>query len=270
MPSPKASPDYFHEAITHPLHRTALGVLVIALALCLWRRLWILAVLAIAAEVLYLAIAPRLGAFRRLCDEKQAREHAKKRAAMLEQIASRLSSNAKARYEGVLRVRGKILDTLRAQQNPEVLESLWTPRLKMLTEWALRLLVSIDATRADTRDLRALESEAELIEREIGALSEGSATLAVKKQKLALTRSRLDRFAKLKDQREAAIVQLEIIEGLMDDLLAKGLSGHDEGAFASQLELLSGQVEALGDSLGNIAQEERAAYELASLKALNS
>lgn len=270
MPPPKDRPDYFHEALTHPLHKTALGLLAIALVACLWRRLWPLALLMIAAEGIYLAIAPRLPAFRRLCDDKRAREYERKRAAMLEQIASRLSTNAKARYDGVLRVRGKILDTLRTQPNPEVLEALWMPRLKLLAEWALRLLVSIDATRADSRDQRALEGEVELLEREIGALGEGSATLAVKRQKLAMTRDRLQRFAKLKDQREAAIVQLEIIEALMDDLLAKGLASHDEDAFASQLELLSGQVEALGDSLGNMAQEESAAYALASHKALNA
>lgn len=270
MSLPQGKPDYFREALAHPLHQAALGLLALVLLACLWRRLWPLALLAIAAEGLYLAIAPRLPAFRRLCDERQAREYAKKRAAMLDQIAARLSANAKARYDGVCRVRGKVLDTLRAQPSPETLEALWAPRLKMLTEWALRLLVSIDATRADARDRRSLESEIELLEREIAALDEGSATLALKRQKLALTRGRLDRFAKVRDQREAAIVQLEIIEGLMEDLLAKGLSSHDEDAFATQLEQLSSQVEALGDSLGSMAQDESAAYELASLKALNS
>ena len=65
-------------------------------------------------------------------------------------------------------------------------------------------------------------------------------------------------------------MQLEIIEGVLDDLLAKGLSGHDEAAFGAQLALLSGQVDALGDSLGGMARQQSDDYALDSLKALNS
>ncbi len=270
MPPPTTRPSYLKAAINHPMHRTLLGVLIVLLAICLWRRLWSLAFLLIAAEGLYLFLAPRLSPFQKACDDQNARVEAQKRAATLDQIASRLSTNAKARYDGVQRVCGKFLDTLRAQPSPEALEALWTPRLRTLSEWALRLLVSIDATRADSRDQRALEREIESLEREIAELAEGSATQAAKQQKLALTRSKLERFAKVKDQREAAIVQLEIIEGVLDDLLAKGLSGHDEAAFGAQLELLSGQVDALGDSLSGMARQQSDAYALDSLKALNS
>ncbi|MDR0966052.1 MAG: hypothetical protein LBM75_06065 [Myxococcales bacterium] len=266
---PQETPNYRRELFDHPLHKTALAILAVLVLVCLWRRLWPIALILAMAEVLFLLIVPRLPGFRRTCDARQASDVASKRAAMLDQIASRLSMNAKARYDGLLRSRAKLLDVLRAQPSPDVLEALWTPRLTRLCDWALRLLVSIDATRADAHDQRALESEAEQLVRDIDALEQGSATRTLKAQKLEMTRGRLDRFSKIKDQRDAAIVQVEIIEGLLDELLAKGLASHDESAFCAQLELLRGQVDALGDSLGHMAQEQSAAQALDALKSLN-
>ena len=266
--SQETKPDYFHEALYSSLHKGVLSAVIVSCGFFAWRHLWSLLVVALAAEVLFLLITPRSPTFRSACDAKAAAEHARKRAALLEDIARRLSPAAKLRYEGVTKLRDKILDTLRTQPQAAQLEQLWEPRLRMLREWALRLLVAIDAARLTARDQQSLEEGIRQAELELEAAGTDEAARQIKESKLKLAKDKLERAVRVRQRREAAIVQLEAVEGVLEDIVSQGLKSGEEDAFAGRLELIGSQVQALGDSLESLSKDETASYQLDSAKKL--
>lgn len=266
--SQETKPDYFQEALYSRLHRAVLTVVIVLGGFFAWRHLWSLLLAALAAEALFLLIAPKHPAFRSACDAKAEAERARKRAALLSEIAGRLSPAAKLRYEGVTKLRDKILDTLRTQPQAAQLEQLWEPRLRMLREWALRLLVSIDASRLTARDQQSLEEDIRQAELEVEAAGADESARQVKESKLKLAKDKLERSVRVRQRREAAIVQLEAVEGVLEDLISQGLKAGEEDAFAGRLELIGAQVQALGDSLESMSKDETASYQLSSAKSL--
>lgn len=241
-------PDYFKEAVRHPLHQALIAAGVIALVASLWHgALWPVLLFA-ALEAAYLVIAPRWPPFQRSCDQAAAKEATDRRKLDLERIASRLSPAAKSRLDGILRQRARALDTMKALSPGDPLGRLWEARLDSLSDAALRILVAVDSNRADDRQLRALQSDVQDLEAEIAGLSDGAAKKA-KLQRLELARRRLGGFSGLKDQREAAIAQLETLEDLLSELLAQGLTGRDSDTFAQRMDALSAQIQAAGESV---------------------
>lgn len=262
----REKPNYLKEAAAHPWNRAALLTAAVASVVGFWQGTpWVL-VACVAAEALYLIVVPLLPSFRRACDRELETQRARRRALELEQIASRLSPNAKSRLDGIVRTREKILDSMRSLAEARSLEQQWIGRLDALVRSALRILVSVDSTRADERDRRFHESEVKQIETEIARLPEDSAARAAKAQRLELAKKRLSSFAKLQDQREATIAQLETIEDMLQDLLAQCLAGRDADAFAGRIDALAAQISAAGESVAELDRYAEAEAELAALK----
>lgn len=262
----REKPNYLKEAAAHPWNRAALLAAAVASVVGLWQGTpWVL-VACLAAEALYLLIVPLLPAFRRACDQEVEKKRARCRAVELEQIAARLSPNAKSRLDGIVRAREKILDSLRSLAEARSLEQQWTGRLDALVASALRILVAVDASRADERDRRFHQSEVKQLRAEVAGLPEESAARAAKAQRLELAEKRLAAFAKLQDGREAAIAQLETVEDILQDLLAQGLAGRDAGAFAGRIDALAAQIAAAGESVAELDRHAETEAELAALK----
>jgi hypothetical protein len=257
--------NYLKEAAAHPTHRLFLIVAAIASVAGLWRgSAWPLVLFAIA-EALVLLVVPRLPAFRQSCDQRHAEEREHQRRVELEQIASRLSPNAKSRLDGIVRTRNQILDSLRTLSESRALEATWAPRLASIESAALRILVSVDSTRADARDRRFLESDVKELEAKVAAMPEGAAR-AAQAQRLELARRRVADQAKIEDQRQAAIAQLETIEDLLQDLLSRGLAGRDSEAFAGRIDGLALQIDASSESVASLDRHAETEAELAALK----
>jgi hypothetical protein len=240
-------PNYFKEAIRHPVHQALAAAGVIALVASLWHGVFWPVLFFALAEGAFLAVAPRWPPFRRACDRAAAQEASRQRGLELERIAARLSPTAKSRLDGILRQKTRILDSMKTLSAGDSLGRLWEARLDALGDAALRILVAVDANRADDRHQRALQVDVQELEAEIAGLAEGAAKNA-KRQRLELAQKRLGGFSGLRDQREAAIAQLETLEDLLGDLLAQGLSGRDSAAFAERMDALSAQVQAAGES----------------------
>ncbi len=247
--------DYFKEAVRHPLHQALIAAGVIAAVASLWRgTFWPLFFFALA-EGAYLVLAPRWPPFQRACDRAAALAAMERRKLDLERVASRLSPTAKSRLDGVLRTKARILDSMKTLSPSDPLGRLWESRLDSLGDAALRILVAVDSNRADDRQQRGLQSDVQELEAELAGLADGAAKKA-KLQRLELARRRLGAFSGLKDQREAAVAQLETLEDLLSELLAQGLAGRDDEAFAQRMDALSAQVQAAGES---VAALDRAA-----------
>ena len=254
MPPPKLTKtDYFNRALHSRLHKAVAAALVILAFVAFTRHLWSLVLLMAAAEALFLLIAPSHPAFRSACDKAWAREFADRRAAVLEKIAGKLSPAAKARHDNILRLNERILDALRLLPCAEQQEELWTPRLKMLQEWSLRLLVAIDSARLTIHDSDVIQKEIVALEEQLRALPEGSPAADAKKQKIHLASERLKRSAQAKERRESAIIQFEAIEGILEEILSRGTSAINQDEFAGRLELIGAQVFALEESTNDIS-----------------
>ncbi len=261
----REQPDYFKEAVRHTYHQVILVAGLMAMVAGLWHHAWWPFLLVAVVEVAYLLVMPASPQFRRTCDRAAAREASYQRKVDLERIATRLSTAAKSRYDGVLRQRSRILDAMKTLSSSDPLGSEWEARLDSLGNAALRILVSVDANRADDRQGRLLQADVEELEAQIAKLPEGPPR-AAKQQRLELARKRLSSQGALKDQREAAVAQLETIEDFLQDLLAKGLSGRDSAAFAARIDALTAQAEAAGES---VAELDRSAEDEAELAQLN-
>jgi hypothetical protein len=261
----REQPDYFKEAVRNPYHQAILVAGVIAIVAGLWIHTWWPLLLVGIGEVAYLIVVPASPKFRRACDRAAAQEASTQRKVELERVASRLSTAAKSRYDGIQRQRSRILDSMKSLSSSDALGREWELRLDSLCDAALRILVSVDAIRADDRDGRLLQTDVQDLEAETAKLPEGAAR-AAKLQRLELARKRLAGLGGLKDQREAAVAQLETVEDLLQDLLTKGLSGRDSAAFASRIDALTAQVEAAGESVAALDRAAEGEAELAQLK----
>jgi hypothetical protein len=264
MPPPK--PDYFRLATRHRYHGALLVAFAIGSLAGWWHGSWVPFLVLGAAELLYLFVVPNHPAFRRACDRELAGDEARARARDLERIAGKLSQVAKSRYDGIVRLRQQILDAMKTLGASEALQAQWKPKLDALVNQALRILVAVDATRADDRDKRLLESDVRQLEQEIAALPAGGAAKAAKQQRLELARQRLADFATTWDQREAAVTQLDTVEDLLKELLAQGLNGRDAAAFGQRLDRLSAQIAAAGESVAALDRHSENHDELAELK----
>lgn len=259
-------PNYFREAVGLPAHKLLLFVGIVASLGGLWRgHTWPLLVFA-AAELFYLLVLPLLPPFRAWIDRRDAEEKAYQRRVDLERIATRLSPNAKARLDGAVRMRGKILDAIKAMSAPDSMERAWKAKLDELMNAALRILVAVDSTRADDRDQRLLDTEIKELEAEVGKLNDGPAK-AAKAQRLELLKKRAGGTGLLREQRDAAVTQFETLEDLLKTLLEQALAGRDAAAFGQRLEMLSAQVEAAGETVAALDRHAETASELAALKA---
>jgi len=262
-------PSYLREAATLPLHQAFVLCGGVAILVGLWRGLfWPLPVV-VGLEVLYLLVVPQLPAFRRRCDVEWAQEQARQHALELERVAARLSPIARSRLEGLRRLQGRILDAMKTLPGSAALEQEWAPRLRALMNAALRILVSVDGTRADDRDERSLRADLEELESEVAKLSDGPLKDA-KAQRLVLTRKRLGDLGRIREQREAALVQLDTLEDTLQHLLTQGLAARDAAAFGEQLEGLAAQVEAAGETVTALDRFAGTEAELASLRASRS
>lgn len=251
---------YFRQAVQSPVHKALATALSVLAVLVLLRHLWSLLLLLAAVEALYLLFVPNLPSFRQACDQRRADEMARRKAKILEDIAGRLSPAAKARYEGLGQLKGRILDAIRTQPGAEALESLWAPRLSMMQEWALRFLVAVDASRLTTRDGDSLKSEIDTLQARLDAMGEDDPARSPVLQRLQLANERVERSRLAVQRRESAVAQFEAIEGVFEDLLTQGLPGRDEDAFAGRLEVIGAQVQALGDTLSTMTRDECASY----------
>src|SRR5207237_7449198 len=163
------------------------------------RSMWSVVVLAIAAAVI-LALLLR----RKLPEPPPPKDR------------PRLSPNADSRLRGLERLR----ETALAQLPPPLRER-WAPRLTELVEAAAQLLLWLDANPPprsppgpDMEKLRA----------ELAAAPPGPAREA-KEQRLALLEARAGRAPQLAEQRQAAVVQLDTLQDLLEDLAAAPLEG---------------------------------------------
>ncbi|MBI5543286.1 MAG: hypothetical protein HY901_05320 [Deltaproteobacteria bacterium] len=266
---PRAMPDkpnYFREAVGLPAHKVLLLVGVVASLAGLWRgHGWPLLAF-LVAEAFYLFILPTLPAFRAWVGRNKAGEAAHQKAINLDRIASRLSPNAKARLDGVTRVRGKVLDSMHAMSAPDSMLRDWTVKLDELVNAALRILVAVDGTRVDDRDQRFLQSEIKDLEAEVAKANEGPAK-AAKQQRLDLLKKRAGGTGLLKEQREAAVTQLETLEDLLKDLQDQALAGRDAAAFGQRMASLQVQIQAAGETVAMLDRQSETSSELAVLKA---
>ena len=259
-------PDYFREAAGLNAHKLVLVVGGLASLLGLWRcSLWPLALLAVA-EVVFLVVLPALPGFRAWVDRQKADQGAHAKAVDLERIATRLSPNAKSRLDGVTRMRGKILDALKAMDAPDSMQREWGAKLALLTNASLRILVAVDNTRVEDRDTRFLDGEIKELEAELASLADGPAKSA-KQQRLEVLRKRAGGTGLAKEQREAAVTQFETLEDLFKELLDKALTGRDAAAFGARLQSLQAQIEAAGETVAALDRAAETSAELAALKA---
>ncbi len=262
----RQKPNYFSIAVKHQYHGALLVALGVAAAVGLFRGSWKPFLFFAAAEVLYLVLVPRLPGFRRACDREAASDEARRLIADRERIAQKLSQVAKSRYDGILRLRQQILDGMRTLSASEALQDEWKPKLDALVAAALRILVAADATRADDRDKRLLESDVRTLEAEIAKLSPGGPARAAKEQRLELVRRRLADFSKVWEQREAAVTQLDTLEDLLKDLLTQGLAARDAAAFGQRMDALSAQIQAAGESVAMLDRHAETEAELATYR----
>jgi len=269
-------PNYLREAARLPAHKlcVVLGIVATVLGLtrachgnvCLWPgSLWPLG-LFVVAEVIFLVVLPALPGFRAYIDRLKAEEEAHRRAVDLERIATRLSPTAKSRLDGVMRLRGRILDSLKTMSAPDSMQREWQVKLAELTSASLRILVAVDNTRIDDRDTRLLDSEIKELTAELAGLADGPAKSA-KVQRLEVLRKRAGGSGVVKEQPEAAVTQFEIIEDLLKTLLDQALVGRDSAAFGGRLQSLQTQIEAAGETVAALDRGAETAAELAALKA---
>lgn len=259
-------PNYFQEAVGLPYHKAFVLAAVIGSAAGLWRGSYVPLFVFGIAELIFLLVVPGLPGFRRRIDAQKAAEAAHVKAVDLDRIASKLSPNAKARLDGVVRQRQKILDALRTMSAPESMEREWRAKLDELVNAGLRLLVAVDGTRVDDRDVRFQDSELKELREAIAKLADGPAK-AAKQQRLELLEKKAGGTGRLRDQREAAVTQFETLEDLLDELQAQALAGRDAAAFGQRLGQLSTQVEALGETVAALDKASETSSELNVLKA---
>lgn len=258
----KDQPDYFAHARKSPVHGAILFTGIVASGAGLWRgTAWPLVVF-VVVELLYLFVLPATPPYRRRLDIEHAAERKRQRALELERIAGKLSPNAKSRLNGINRLRDRILDGLKTLGEESALEREWTVRLEQLVNAALRILVAVDATRADDREQRHLQRQYDELRAELETMKDGPAK-AAKSQRLEVLGKRLGGLGLTREQREAAIVQLETIEDLLQEMLSTNLSGRDAEAFAQRITTLQAQIEAAGDSVGALDRHAELTAELA-------
>src|SRR5439155_5341790 len=137
----------------------------------------------------------------------------------------RLSPNADSRLRGLERLR----ETALAQLPPPLRER-WAPRLAELVEAAAQLLLWLDANPSPRSPPGA---EVEKLRAEIAAAQPGPAREA-KEQRLALLEARAGRAPQLAEQRQAAVVQLDTLQDLLEDLAATPLEGRDSSALSGR------------------------------------
>ncbi|MFN7134876.1 MAG: hypothetical protein ACK4N5_22540 [Myxococcales bacterium] len=255
-------PDYYAVARRSPVHGAILFAGIIASIAGLFRGTWWPFAFFAVVELVYFFVVPATPWYRRKVDVEHAEELLRQRALELERIANALSPNAKSRLNGIVRLKGKILDSLKTLGEKTSLETEWTVRLDGLVNAALRILVAVDGTRADDRDARHLESQIKELHAELARLNDGPAK-AAKQQRLEVLQRRSGGLGFTREQREAAIVQLETIEDLLQEMLATGLSGRDAGAFGERIGKLQAQIEAATESVGALDRHAELQAELA-------
>ena len=198
-----------------------------------------LAFAGVALEIAWVAFATLSPGRRSRRAQEWALDDRDQRRDRLQASMLRLSPNAQSRMRALLALRETALGQLPAGDFRER----WHARLDELVEVGLQLLVQLDANppRAPGDDLGNLRSE-------VAAAPPGPAREA-KAQRLALLQERAARTGSAAQQREAAVVQLDTVQDLFEDLARAPLEGRDPAALSARLTEVLALTGAARDSI---------------------
>ena len=261
--------SYRQEALSEPLHAITLPGALLLAAWGAFSGRYALLALAAALEVGYLILYPLLPGFRRKCEAAWARDDAQAGRDQLQATASHLSENARARLRTLERHRETILGQLRAMPEGESTAGLWSARLDELVAAGLRILLALDSAPPNPRAAAFDDTEIKRLEQELAQAHDGPAK-AAKQQRLENLKARAGRGPNLAEQREAARVQLDTLEDLLEDLERASLEGRDAAAFGARLEQTAALVESARQSVAALDGHAPAQAELAESKRLTS
>lgn len=263
-----SSHSYVKEALSEPMHALCLPAALLLAAYAVFSARPGLLAVAAAIEGSFLLVYPLLPVFRRKCQAAWARDDAQGRRDQLQRLSQGLGENARARLHSLERHRDAILNQLAAWPEGQSLQAAWSPRLEELIAAGLRILLAVDAAAPNPRAAGFDGGEIARLEQELAGAHPGPARDA-KAQRLELLKARAGRGPNLAEQREAAVVQFDTLEDLLEDLERAALEGRDAAAFGARLSQVNALVEAARQSVAALEAHQPAAGELAEARRLN-
>ncbi|MBS2029835.1 MAG: hypothetical protein JST54_18180 [Deltaproteobacteria bacterium] len=260
--------SYLQEALSEPLHALTLPAALLLGAWAVFSGRYGLFALGAALEGGFLLLYPLMPGFRRKCEAAWARDDAQAGRDRLQASAAHLSENAKARLRSLERHRETVLTQLRAWPDGESAAGRWSARLDELVAAGLRILLALDAAPQATAAAFD-DSEIKRLEQEVARAHDGPAKTA-KQQRLEHLKARTGRGPNLAEQQEAARVQLDTLEDMLEDLERATLEGRDAAAFGARLEQTAALVESARQSVAALEAQAPGQAELAEAKRLTS
>jgi hypothetical protein len=243
LPAPRS---YFQEALFEQAHGLFLvpSLFLVGGGLLTFNPFFIL--MGMALEGGYLLIAPRRASYRRRVDARWAMQARADQQGRWDLLTRKLPDNAQARLRTLTLGREQVLTQLAASPQSQALQALWAPRLDALVDAGLELLLAIAAVPPAAQAAAQLQADADALEKELAQTPPGPAHDA-RTQRLEHLRRQLAAGA-ASQQRDAAIVQYDMLEDLIRELQGASLAGRDVGSFSAELEKLRHLIEAARQS----------------------